>query len=105
MKKLLILATFAILLVPFSQCRKESSNNQFADLLLIQKVKRFFTDSIAAQKYLLSTNPRIASSKYPLWDSARVLSTTAGNAVVVPIIYNHSLHLRSTIAGEKLFIR
>jgi hypothetical protein len=103
MKQLLIPATFAVLLLLFSQCRKASSADRPGDNLLIQRARQFFSDSIGSAVSPQNANPRIGSPKYPLWDSAHILSTSAGKAVVVPLIYRKSLHIRSTISGKKLF--
>jgi len=107
MKKLLILTTLALLSIPFLECRKDQSNAQSqTDTHLIQKARQFFTDSIISMSTspsANSVNPRISGPKTPVWDSAKTITTAVGPAVLLPVRYSKSLHIRTNFTGQKLF--
>src|SRR5579871_624333 len=101
MKKLLILSPLLIFLIFFLRCRKDRSTSQLSsDAYIIQQAQQYFTDSISGQNIPLN-NLRITTSKTPLWGAAYTVSTAAGKAVVVPIKYSKSLHVRSNFSGLK----
>ena len=103
MKKLLSILILAVLLLTLSKCRKGSSVGPKTIDALIREAKQYFNDSVASNNYAILGNPRISSPKEPIWDSAHIITTTAGEGIVVPVTYKKSLHIRSTISGTKLF--
>jgi hypothetical protein len=107
MNKLPILFSLSALALLFVSCDKErGALQQSAETSLIQHARRYFSDSVAPILPGLtdgSANPRISCLKVPLWDSAYTIPTVIGEAVVVPVRFNKSLHIRTNISGLKLF--
>jgi hypothetical protein len=103
MKRTLILAIVASCAVFIVKCRKARPSDQDISSSSIHEAREFFDKQTVIANNDASLTPRISSTKSPIWDSARLISTNAGTAVVVPVRYTQSFHIRSTLSGRKLF--
>jgi len=107
MKKSPNLSTLSVIILLLASCGKDRQVSPLVpDATLIQQAHQYFKDSVfpmltGANGGLF--NLRVTCPKTPQWDSAYTISTAIGEAVVVPVRYNKSLHVRTNFSGLKLF--
>lgn len=107
MNKLPLLFSLGAIALLLGSCHKERNARQLSpDALLIQQAHQYFSDSVLSVRPALaggSGNPRLSCPRVPQWDSAYTIPTVIGKAVVVPVRYSKSLHVRTSFSGLKLF--
>src|SRR5687767_11863041 len=111
MKTLYLFCLIGILMLSLpSACKKEVMVNESAEQDLIASARNYFniqvlgnqaTGQAVNDNYESKFNPRKKISKTPLWDKAEVVSTRAGQAVVVPVKYKSPFLIRSNFSNGK----
>jgi len=103
------LFTFLLLLVLgtslFIACRKDqnNANPKPSTEEIIESARTYFENTLQHSMYQSTGILRVDAAKTVNWQTAKVLSLSGQPAVVVPVIYQENLFIKSNISGENVF--
>ncbi|HEY4151416.1 MAG TPA: hypothetical protein VGM41_20900, partial [Chitinophagaceae bacterium] len=84
-------------------CKKaHTSVDQSTDHSLIESAQLFFQEHLEHQTPVLNANTRITAGKRPYWPAAYTVNSSKGILVVVPVIYQKNLVVKTNFSGKRV---